>query len=259
MIDHLNSNGIKWRPNEKLILDLNNKKNYVIHYMNLKLYLSLGLKLVKIHKILRFRQSRWMKTYIEFNTKLREKAKDKFETDLFKLLNNAIYGKSCENVRNYLNVKLVLSQFQAKTYLKRPLFDDFQIIDKNKAIIKMRKAIVKLNRPIILGFTILETSKCLMYQFFYEVFKVMYGENVRLLYTDTDALILEITTKNLFDDFVKIENLLDLSNYDESDRLFSDRNKKRLGHLKDESEGRIITEFIGLKAKLYSLIPRIFE
>jgi hypothetical protein len=124
LVENLELNGIRRVPSKKLILDLNNKYNYVLHFNNLKLYLELGLKLKKIHKVLSFKQKPWLKPYIMFNTRLRERAKDKFEQDLIKLFNNSIYGKCCENIRQHLDVKLVLNERQAKLYLKRPLFEE---------------------------------------------------------------------------------------------------------------------------------------
>ena len=144
ILDQMTSKGLNHKPTEKLILDLYDKKHYVLHYKNLKTYLELGIKLTKIHRVLKFKQSKWLEPYIDLNTKLREKAIDKFEQDLFKLMNNSVFGKSCENVRNHINIKIVLSEKQAKNYLKKPSFQEFRIIDDNKAIIRMRKSNISL-------------------------------------------------------------------------------------------------------------------
>jgi hypothetical protein len=188
------------------------------------------------------------------NTNLREKAKDKFEMDLIKLMNNAIYGKCCENVRSHLDVKLVMNELQTKRYLKRPLFEEFRIIDEKKALIRMRKSSIILNKPIIVGFSILEVSKCLMYEHHYNIFKKRYGDDCKLLYTDTDAFIYEIKTRDIYQDFSEnLNEFMDISNYPNDHYLFSEKRKKKLGFLKDESGGKIIEEFIGLKSKLYSI------
>jgi hypothetical protein len=235
-------------------LTLYDKKNYTLHYRNLKLYLELGMELKKIHKVLSFNQSAWIKPYIFLNTNLREKAKDKFEMDLIKLMNNAIYGKCCENVRSHLDVKLVMNELQTRRYLKRPLFEEFRIIDEKKALIRMRKSSIILNKPIIVGFSILEVSKCLMYEYHYNIFKKRYGDNCKLLYTDTDAFIYEIKTHDIYQDFSEnLNEFMDTSNYPNDHYLFSEKRKKKLGFLKDESGGEIIEEFIGLKSKLYSI------
>ncbi len=254
LCDDMKKVNIKRIASEKLVLTLYDKKNYTLHYRNLKLYLELGMELKKIHKVLSFNQSAWIKPYIFLNTNLREKAKDKFEMDLIKLMNNAIYGKCCENVRSHLDVKLVMNELQTRRYLKRPLFEEFRIIDEKKALIRMRKSSIILNKPIIVGFSILEVSKCLMYEYHYNIFKKRYGDNCKLLYTDTDAFIYEIKTHDIYQDFSEnLNEFMDTSNYPNDHYLFSEKRKKKLGFLKDESGGEIIEEFIGLKSKLYSI------
>lgn len=252
LIDYLKSININWRPTEKLILDLHDKNNYVIHYRNLQLYLSLGLQLKKVHKVLKFRQKNFISSYIDLNTKMREKAKDKFTQDLLKLFNNAIFGKSCQNVRTHIDVKFVINMKQVKNYLKKPLYESFRIIDEDKALIKMKRSSVTLNRPIIIGFSVLEISKKLMYDMFYNVFKKNFGKNIKLLYCDTDSLVFKHYCDDIFLEMKKIESVLDLSNYPSQHPLFNSVNKKKLGYLKDETGGKLIKEFIALKSKLYS-------
>ena len=183
LINDLKNKNLNYRPCKKLILDLNDKKNYIIHYLNLKLYLELGLKLTKIHKILKFKQSKWLSSYIKFNTKLREKAKDKCTQDLLKLSNNSIFGKSCQNTRNHVDIKFVINEKQAKNLLKKPLFHSFEIIDEDKVIIKMNRAKIDLNKPLFVGFTILELSKRLMYNLHYNIFEKYFSGKFKLLYT----------------------------------------------------------------------------
>ena len=91
---------------KKLVPNLSKKTNYTVHYIKLQLYLSLGMKLIKIHKILKFKQSDWIKKYIEFNTDKGKNAKNEFEKSLFKLMNNSAYGKTMENLRKRINVRL---------------------------------------------------------------------------------------------------------------------------------------------------------
>ncbi|GBL79961.1 hypothetical protein AVEN_28996-1 [Araneus ventricosus] len=98
---------------EKLVPNLCNKQNYVLHYRNFKLYISLGLKLTKIHRVMKFTQHCWLKDYINFNTEQRKHAKTAFEKDFFKLLNNAVYGKTMENLRNRVKVDIVQTKKRA--------------------------------------------------------------------------------------------------------------------------------------------------
>src|SRR6266481_1476652 len=129
----------------------------------LKLYLQLGLELKKIHRVMTFRQKRFLHSYIKKNTILRQNSQNDFEKDLFKLMNNSVFGKSIQDQRKHLNIKLPLSESQASKYLNKPNFTSFLILDEDKTLINMRKTTVKLNRPIFIGFTVLELSKWLMY------------------------------------------------------------------------------------------------
>ena len=183
LVEDLKRKNLIYRPTKKLILDLYDKKNYVLHYLNLKLYLELGMKLKKVNKVLRFSQSKWLASYINFNTRLREKATDKFTQDQLKLQNNSVFGKTCENTRNHVEVKFVIDEKQAKNFLKRPLFNSFEIIDEEKVIIRMNKTKLNLNKPLFIGFSILELSKKLMYNFHYNIFEKFFHGRFKLLYT----------------------------------------------------------------------------
>ena len=148
------------------------------------------MKVSKIHRILKFKQSRWMKKYIDFNTQKRMTANNKFEKDFFKLMINSVYGKTMENLRNRINVKLVNS---LKKYLKlvsRPNFVSQKLFDESFAAIHMKKLVLTLNKPIYVGFTVLELSKVLMYDWHYNYFKKNF--DCKLLFTDADSLTYEI-------------------------------------------------------------------
>jgi hypothetical protein len=240
---------------EKLLLTFYDKENYIIHYKNLKLYLELGLQIKKVHKILSFKQSKWIKPYIELNTELRKNSTNDFETDLFKLMSNSIYGKSVEDKRNHMNIKCALTEKQVKRWIKQPSFESFDIIDEHKAFIKMRKNSVTLDRPIYVGFCVLELSKRLMYDFYYNVFKEKYNDNLNLLYCDTDSFIMKINTNDIYVDLKsnELNKYFDFSNYPNEHFLYDTSRKKQLGFLKDETSSQPIVEFIGLKSKLYSI------
>jgi hypothetical protein len=169
-IENLKQYGYRRNPTEKLMQTLFNKTNYVIHFKNLKLYMNLGLELKKVHRVMEFRQERYLSSYIKKNTILRKNSKNDFEKDLYKLMNNAAFGKSIQDQRKHLNIKLALNEKQALKYLTKPNFEQFMILDENKSLIKLRKTVVNLNKPIYIGFTVLELSKWLMYDRHYNYF-----------------------------------------------------------------------------------------
>ena len=244
-------------PNiDKLTPNLMNKEKYVLHYRNLQLYLSRGLKVTKVHRILEFHQSPWMKSYIDLNTNLRKEAKSAFEKDMFKLMNNAVFGKTMENVRNRTRVELVRSNEDAKMrkLISKPTYASHKIFSMDLGAVHMHKTKTYLNKPITVGMAILDLSKWLMYDFYYHNLKCKYNDNVNLLYTDTDSLLLEIKTKDIYSDMAKDSNMYDTSNYPKTHSLFSEKNKKVVGKMKDECEGNPIIEYIGLRPKMYSIL-----
>ena len=250
--DIANKHGIRVGEVNKLIPNLGNKKNYVIHYRNLQLYISLGMKVTKFHKILKFKQSDWMKKYIDFNTEKRKNANNNYEKNFFKLMINSVYGKTMENLRKIVNVKLINN---AKDYVKsvsRPTFVSQKIFNKNLVAIHKIKPILLLNKPIYVGFSVLELSKLLMYDFHYNYFKEKY--NARLLFTDTDSLVYEIKRVYYIYERIYSEHLFDFSNYPENSKFYDDTNIKVIGKMKDEMCGKVVSEFVGLKSKMYSLI-----
>ena len=171
---------------KKLIPNLVNKTKYVLHYKNLQLYLSLGMKLTKIHRVLKFKHSDWMKKYIDFNTEKRMNAANDFEKDFFKLMINSVYGKTMENLRKRINVRLVNNEKDFLKYTSRPTYITHKIFGEDYAAIHEIKPVLILNKPIYVGFTVLDLSKWKMYGFHYNFIKKdFYAE---LLFTDTDSL-----------------------------------------------------------------------
>ena len=150
---------------EKLICDIEDKKKYVIHIRALKQALNHGLKLKKVHRINRFKQKAWLKSYIDMNTELRKKAKNEFEKDFFKLMNNAVFGKTMENVRNHRDVKLITSDKRRKRLVSEPKYHSHKTFSDHLMAIEMKKTRVKMNKPLYLGLSILDISKTLMYEF----------------------------------------------------------------------------------------------
>ena len=242
---------------EKLIPNLNDKTKYVIHHETLKLYLSLGLKLTKIHRGITFEESAWLKPYIDLNTNLRAKAQNDFEKDFFKLMNNSVFGKTMENIRNRVDIRLVTRVSQAKKLTCKPNYQHHTIFSKKLAAVHMKKVSLKFNKPVYLGMSILDISKTLMYDFHYNYIKPKYGENAKLLFTDTDSLAYEIQTEDFYRDIsYDVELRFDTSNYpkDHPSGILTGVNKKVIGMFKDEASGKQIVEFVGLRAKLYSYI-----
>jgi hypothetical protein len=227
---------------QKLLLRLTNKEKYVVHIKTLQLYLQLGMKLKGIHRVVEFTQEAWMKPWIEFNTKNRQKSKSDFEKDLWKLMNNACFGKTMENVRDHVEFELVST---SKKYLKLTSKETWKIdhrINENLVGVELVKEEVLLNKPIAVGVSICELAKHHMYSFFYKHLKPYYGERVKMLYTDTDSFVLEVRTDDVYEDW-------------KSDKLkahFDWTDSKVLGLFKDELDGNYMTEFIALKPKLYS-------
>ena len=240
---------------EKLIPNLRNKTKYVIHYKNLIQCLKAGMKLKKIHKGIKFIESEWMKPYIEMNTNLRTKAKNNFEKDFYKLMNNSVFGKTMENIRNRVNVKLVNTEEKLKKLIAKPNFRSRKIFSENLISVHMKQTSLTMNKPVYLGMCILDLSKTIMFDFHYNYIKPKYGNKAKLLFTDTDSLMYEIETEDFFKDIVKdVKNRFDTSDYPENhpSGIPTGINKKMLGMFKDEAAGKIIKEFVGLRAKLYS-------
>lgn len=239
---------------DKLIPNLYQKEKYVVHYRNLKLYLSLGMKLIKTHRVMVFKQEQWLKKYIGFNTAKRQMAKNSFEKDFFKSMNNVVFGKTMENIRKRTDIKLVNNQSKARKLINKPTFNAFKTFNNDLVAVHMLKPRLYLNKPIYLGFTILDLSKELMYDFHYNKIKKKYGTKAKLLFTDTDSLCYSFETDDIYQDMIKNKDWFDTSDYDPKHPLHSTLNKKVLGKMKDETNGVPIQEFVGLKSKMYSLI-----
>ena len=240
---------------EKLVPNLNDKTKYVLHYENLKLDESLGLKITKIHRGIKFEESPWLKKYIDLNTDLRSKANNEFEKDFFKLMNNSVFGKTMENIRNRVDIRLVNSEAKAKKLAAKPNFKHCNIFDENLVALHMKKTKLVFNKPVYLGMCILDLSKTLMYDFHYNYIKNKFDNKATLLFTDTDSLAYEIETEDFYKDISgDVRGFFDTSNFPKghSSGIEVGCNKKVVGMFKDEAGGKIIREFVGLRAKLYA-------
>lgn len=250
---------------KKLVPNLYNKYEYVIHYVHLKKCLEHGLILRKIHRVIVFEQSSYLKQYIELNTELRKKADSKFEQDFFKLLNNSVFGKTLENNELRVTVHLVnewndknnttKKKTGADKLIASPYFHSVSVFTDNLVAIQMKSDRVVLDKPIYTGFSVLELSKAHMYNFHYDVIKPFYKDRCQLCYTDTDSFIYFIKTPDFYQN-VKNTFLchFDTSNYTHDNRFgLPTINKKIPGLFKDEMGGSIVTKFVGLRSKLYCI------
>jgi hypothetical protein len=240
---------------DKLIPNLNDKEKYVVHHETLKLYLSQGLRLTKVHRAVKFVEESWLEKYIQLNTDLRNRGTTDFEKDFFKLMNNSVFGKTMENIRNRVDIRLVNDEKKWNNLVQKHNFKSMTIFSENLVAVHMGRASVKLFKPIYLGMSILDLSKTLMYDLHYEYIKPKYGENARLLFTDTDSLCYEIKIEDFFKDISgDVHKKFDTSNLGESHQsgLPTGINKKVIGMMKIETGVKQIGEIVGLRSKLYA-------
>ena len=206
----------------------------------------------RVHEVIQFNEATWMKLYIDMNTKLRKEAKSEFEKDFLKLMNNAVFGKTMENVRNYKHIKLVTTDKRKNKLVSEPNYHTFRYFSKYLMAIEMKKTKVKMNKPIYLGMSILGISKTVMCEFWYDYIKAKYGERAKLCYTDTDSFVIHIITEDFYKDIANdVDRWFDTSNYDENDKrsLLIGKNKKEIGLFKDECGRKIMTVFVGVRSK----------
>ena len=267
---------------DKLITDLTDKSHYILHYKNLQLYIQLGMKLNKIHKCLSYKSEAWLKDYITSNSVLRQKAKadgDAFKTNIYKIKNNSVFGKQMENVRNRVDIKLMkdnkLTDDKNSEYLKlisQPRFKKRTILNENLVAVHRHKKVITLDKPILNGMIILDLSKYLMYDFYYNILQKRYGDKMKLLMTDTDSLVVEIETEDVYEDMGNMKEYYDFSEYPkelyeeyeppkymfDSDEyieqrkpnlffnkmIFNSENQAVVGKFKDEFASKIVTEFV---------------
>jgi len=254
---------LKLKGSEKLCGTFNDKKDYIVDIRNLRFYLEHGMKLTKVSRVIEYRQSNWLKSWIDKNTEYRKKASNEFERDYFKLMNNSVFGKTMENVRGRIDVKVASDDEYQEKYLSKPNFHSLKAFKKDEiefSIIELTKNIVKLDKPIYAGFTILDLSKLHMYDFHYNFMKSKYGENIQLLMTDTDSFVYHIKTDDFYQDMKDNKKHFDMSAYIKNksevfrSKFYNNENEKVLGKFKDEKPKSTITEFVGVRSKCYSIL-----
>ena len=214
------------------------------------------LRLNGIHRAIEFDQSPWLKTYNDFNTQLRTAATNDFEKDFFKLMNNSVFGKTMENIRKHRNIGLVTTEEKYLRTVMKPNFKSVVLFGENLMGCEMGKIKVVMNKPVYLSQVILDLSKIVMYEFHYDYMVPKYGlEKLKLSYMDTDSLVYDIKTEDFYEDIANdVEARFDTSGYSKTGfRLLPiGLNKKVIGLMKDELGGKIMTEFVALRPKLYS-------
>lgn len=224
--------------------------------------LKAGLILTKIHRILKFNQAKWMKPFIDLNTQLRTIAKNEFEIEFYKLMNISSFGKCMENVDKRTDIKLVTKwsykygkRICARNLISKPNFTSGTVFDENLVALQMSKLKVVYNKPIYIGFCVLELSKTLMYDFHYNYMKKKYCDRLYLNYTDTDSLMYSILTQDFYADITNdLNDYFDTSKYGTNNLINLPLvNKKVVGKFKDECGDNIMIEFIGIKSKSYCI------
>ena len=244
-----------YTKSKKLICDWSDKKRYLIHCRMLKFYVRHDMVVEKVHEIISFKQSKWLESYINFNTQKRNRAKNDFEKDFFKLLVNAAFGKFLENVRNRLELELIKKGNIKKNFNQQSklTFNGIQKSYENYDSYTFKKNEVVTDKAIYVGFAILELSKLHMYETYYDTLQPYFDqENLQLHYIDTDGMFLSMKTENIIKDLKHLEDTFDFSNLDENQELFSNKNKKVIGKFKIETPKNIwIDEFVCLRSKAY--------
>ena len=241
----------------KLLASLDRKERYVIHYRNLKQAMRHGVKLEKIHRILQFNQSRWLKPYIDLNTELRKSTKIDFEKDLYKLMNNSVFGKTMENVRNYSKIYLCHKwegPFGAESLISKPNFKRMSVFNENLVAVEMNLTSINFEKPVYAGAVILELAKTVMYEFHYDFIRQHFSaEDSALCYTDTDSYIYLFKHPNIYEFIDKHISRFDTSGYPENkEHNVRVRNHKVLGLMKDETNMNPIQKIACARSKLYS-------
>ena len=241
----------------KVIPHLYDHNEYVIHYRNLKFLVALGVKVTKLHKVITFNQSPWLKEYIDFNTEKRTNAKNDFEKDFFKLMNNAVFGKTMENVKNRVDIRLATSEESAVNHFNRNTYR-YSDYFNGVYVVTHHKTKVVYDKPLYVGTSILDLSKFCMMKFYYGVIQNNFPNKHKKLYSDTDSGVYLIEHPDIYEWMKENREHFDLSETVRRD-LQDNTNKKVIGKQKDEVNGHIITEFTSLNPKVYSFKHQVYD
>ena len=248
----------KYKPTEKLIMDQTNKQRYFLHYRDLKFYIGHGIRNLNVHTVFEFKQSPWLAKFIKYNTEQGKKAKTEFKKHFYKLMNNIFYGKTIENIKKRLKLDLIDKSDIHRRSLNRQSklsFDDKIAEYGNFNLYSFNKETIKFTKPIYVGFCVLELSKLLMYEWYYDKMQAYFGEDyLELHYLDTDSFIFSFKPiKSLIEDLKHFKEDFDFSDLDPSHELYSEANKKVVGEMKLETAPELdLDEAVFLRSKSYS-------
>ena len=258
---------------EKLVNHFLKKERYVANWRVLQMYQDMGCKITKIHRGIRYKVAPFMRDYLNLNTEKRKAAKNDFLKDYYKLMNNSVFGRTIMNKEKFGEYEIT----NAKRYrwlMRKPhmvknqtvinrcgncaelMLGDSGECDREEnccVMIEKHKTTVTLDQPIYVGVTITDLAKLRMYQF-WSMLKEKYGKNIKLLMTDTDSFVVQWTCEDLVEELRSMCEEFDFSNYGTEHPLYNVQNKKVPGKMKDEYPNKEITEFVGLRAKCYSLL-----
>ena len=180
------------------------------------------------------------------NTDLRKEARSDFEKDIFKLMNNVVFGKTMENIRKHRDIKLVITGKRRIYLVSEPIYHPTKFFREHLLVTEMKKPQILINQPVYLGRSILELSKILIYEFWYDYVNLIYGKKTKLCYMDTDSFIVYIK--------IDVKIRFDTSNYELDRPLLKEKYKKVIELMKDELRGKIMTKLVGLRGKTYSYL-----
>lgn len=253
--------GMSTKTYEKLLLTQWDKPGYVVHFKLLQFYLRHGMQVQKIVQGIKFRQGAIFEKYISYNSSKRSSTNIAFERDFYKLKNNALYGKTVENVRRRMNFRLVNNEESLLKFSSNPSFTQSIIFSNELVGVKLRKDQVTLNKPVFVGQAVLDLAKLEMYELFYEQLKgyesKFIDSKISIVGGDTDSFFISVTNCDVYNQLLPAmqrDGLLDSSNYATHHPLFSNQWKAKLGCVKDESEGYSYKEWVLLRPKAYSML-----
>ena len=246
---------MKIKKVEKLVANLHDKTEYIIHIRYSNQALNHRLVLKKVHRVIKFNQNAWLKPCIDMNTDLSKKVKDDFEKEFFKLINNSVFGKTMENVRKHRDIKLAIIERRRNYLIPEPNYHTTKFFTKHLLAKEMKKTEILMIKPVYLGLSILKLSKILMYEFWHDYVKPKYGKKSKLCFMDTDSFIIYIKIYDIYKDIAEdVETRFDTLNYELERPLPKGKNEKVIGSMRDGLGGQTMTKFVGLRAITYSYL-----